>query len=168
MEYLQLNHSDLTVSRFCMGGCPMGGFDWGETNQQDFIKAIHTALAEGVTFFDTADTYGLGQSEKTLAKGLGCHRKDVVIQTKFGVRAGNGKTVIDNSPEWIREATKIQSVPDRSHAAAPDLCFHQDQRNAQTCQYTVAHREMVGMRRRVRGKLLPLAVQRRQRLEGSL
>ena len=104
MEYLQLNHSDLTVSRFCMGGCPMGGFDWGETNQQDFIKAIHTALAEGVTFFDTADTYGLGQSEKTLAKGLGCHRKDVVIQTKFGVRAGNGKTVIDNSPEWIREA----------------------------------------------------------------
>ena len=104
MEYLQLNHSDLTVSRFCMGGCPMGGFDWGETNQQDFIKAIHTALAKGVTFFDTADTYGLGQSEKTLAKGLGCHRKDVVIQTKFGVRAGNGKTVIDNSPEWIREA----------------------------------------------------------------
>lgn len=104
MEYLRLNNSDLTVSRFCMGGCPMGGFDWGETNQQDFIRAIHTALAEGVTFFDTADTYGLGQSERTLAKGLGSHRKDVVIQTKFGVRVGNGKTVIDNSPEWIREA----------------------------------------------------------------
>ena len=104
MEYLRLNHSDLTVSRFCMGGCPMGGFDWGETNQQDFIKAIHTALAEGVTFFDTADTYGLGQSERTLAKGLGKHRQEVVIQTKFGVRAGNGKTVIDNSPAWIREA----------------------------------------------------------------
>ena len=104
MEYLRLNNSDLTVSRFCMGGCPMGGFDWGETNQQDFIRAIHTALAEGVTFFDTADTYGLGQSERTLAKGLGNHRKDVVIQTKFGVRVGNGKTIIDNSPTWIREA----------------------------------------------------------------
>ena len=104
MEYLQLNHSDLTVSRFCMGGCPMGGFDWGNTSQQDFIKAIHTALAEGVTFFDTADTYGLGQSERTLAEGLGAHRKEVVIQTKFGVRAGNGKTMIDNSPVWMREA----------------------------------------------------------------
>ena len=104
MEYLRLNNSDLTVSRFCMGGCPMGGFDWGETNQEDFIEAIHTALSEGVTFFDTADTYGLGQSERTLAKGLGCHRQEVVIQTKFGVRAGNGVTVIDNSPAWIREA----------------------------------------------------------------
>ena len=104
MEYVQLNHSDLTVSRFCMGGCPMGGYQWGETNQQDFVRAIQTGLEAGVTFFDTADTYGLGQSEKTLAKGLGNHRKDVVIQTKFGVRAGNGKTVIDNSPAWIREA----------------------------------------------------------------
>ena len=104
MEYLRLNNSDLTVSRFCMGGCPMGGFDWGETNQKDFIEAIQTALAEGVTFFDTADTYGLGQSERTLAKGLGNHRKDVVIQTKFGVRVGNGKTIIDNSPAWIQEA----------------------------------------------------------------
>ncbi len=104
MEYLQLNHSDLTVSRFCMGGCPMGGFGWGETNKQDFIRAIHTALTEGVTFFDTADTYGLGQSERTLAEGLGTHRQEVVIQTKFGVRAGNGKTVIDNSPAWLREA----------------------------------------------------------------
>ena len=93
MEYLQLNHSDLTVSRFCMGGCPMGGFGWGETNKQDFIRAIHTALTEGVTFFDTADTYGLGQSERTLAEGLGTHRQEVVIQTKFGVRAGNGLTI---------------------------------------------------------------------------
>ena len=107
MEYLQLNHSDLTVSRFCMGGCPMGGFDWGETRQQDFIQAIHTALSEGVTFFDTADTYGLGQSERTLAKGLGTHRHEVVIQTKFGVRAGNGRTVIDNSPAWLREALDL-------------------------------------------------------------
>ena len=104
MEYLQLRNSDLTVSRFCMGGCPMGGYNWGDTREEDFIDAIHTALEVGVNFFDTADTYGLGQSEKTLAKGLGAHRKDVVIQSKFGVRAGGGKTFIDNSPAYIREA----------------------------------------------------------------
>ena len=104
MEYVKLNNTDLTVSRFCMGGCPMGGYDWGETHEENFIDAIHTALDRGVNFFDTADTYGLGQSEKTLAKGLGNHRNDVVIQTKFGVRAGHGKTTIDNSPEYIRTA----------------------------------------------------------------
>ena len=104
MEYLKLRNSDMTVSRICMGCCPMGQYNWGDTREEDFIDAIHTALELGVNFFDTADTYGLGQSEKTLAKGLGAHRKDVVIQSKFGVRAGNGKTVIDNTPSYIREA----------------------------------------------------------------
>ena len=104
MEYITLRHSDLRVSRLCMGGCPMGGYGWGNVQEQELLDAIHTAVDSGVNFFDTADTYGLGQSERTLARALGPRRQDVVIQTKFGVRAGNGKTVIDNSPAWIREA----------------------------------------------------------------
>lgn len=104
MEYVKLKNTDLTVSRFCMGGCPMGGYDWGTTTEEHFLDAIHTGLEMGVNFFDTADTYGLGQSERTLAKGLGKHRGEVIIQTKFGVRAGQGKTVIDNSPGYLREA----------------------------------------------------------------
>ena len=104
MEYVTLNNSDLKVSRFCMGGCPMGGYGWGDVQNSELIDAIHQALDQGVNFFDTADTYGLGESERTLAHGLGNHRKDVVIASKFGVRTGNGKTVYDNSPAYIREA----------------------------------------------------------------
>lgn len=104
MEYIKLNNSDLTVSRLCMGGCPMGGHGWGNVQESELIDAVHTALDNGITFFDTADTYGLGQSEITLGKALGEHRKDVVIASKFGVRVGAGKTTYDNSPEWIREA----------------------------------------------------------------
>ena len=104
MEYIKLKNSDLVVSRFCMGGCPMGGYGWGNTQEQDFIDAIRCALENGVNFFDTADTYGLGQSEITLAKGLGERRKDVIIESKFGVRMIDGKTVYDNSPEYIEEA----------------------------------------------------------------
>ena len=104
MEYTTLKNSDLNVSRLCMGGCPMGGYGWGDVQENELIEAVHTAMENGINFFDTADTYGLGQSEKTLAKALGEHRKEVVIATKFGVRTGNGKTVYDNSPEWIREA----------------------------------------------------------------
>ena len=105
MEYLTLRNSDLKVSRICVGGCPMGGYNWGDTRENDFIDAIHTALDLGVNFFDTADTYGLGQSEKTLAKGLGPNRHKVVIQTKFGVKAEKGRsTVIDNSPSYLRKA----------------------------------------------------------------
>lgn len=104
MEYTTLKNSDLKVSRICMGGCPMGGYGWGNIQEKELIDAVHAALEQGINFFDTADTYGLGQSELTLGKALGNHRKDVIVASKFGVRVGNGKTIYDNSPEWIREA----------------------------------------------------------------
>lgn len=104
MEKITLKNSDLTVSRFCMGGCPMGGYGWGNVQEKELIDAIHTALDEDVNFFDTSDTYGLGQSEITLGKGLGNHRRDVVIATKFGVRVTPKGTIYDNSPDYIQEA----------------------------------------------------------------
>lgn len=82
----------------------MGGYGWGDTQEKDFLDAINVAIDNGLNFFDTSDTYGLGQSEITLGKGLGNRRKDVVIQTKFGVRFGNGKSTYDNSPAYIQEA----------------------------------------------------------------
>ena len=103
MEYIKLKNSDLKVSRLCMGGCPMGGYGWGDVQEQELIDAIHCAVDNGINFFDTADTYGLGQSEKTLAKGLGSKRKDVIIESKFGVLFGKGGTTYDNSPEYIQE-----------------------------------------------------------------
>lgn len=82
----------------------MGGYGWGDTQEKDFLDAINAAIDAGLNFFDTSDTYGLGQSEITLGKGLGNRRKDVIIQTKFGVRYGNGKSTYDNSPAYIQEA----------------------------------------------------------------
>lgn len=104
MEYITLKNSDLKVSRLCMGGCPMGGYGWGDVQETDLIDAVHTAIDQGITFFDTADTYGLGQSEITLGKALENHRQDVVIASKFGVRVENGRTFYDNRPEWIKTA----------------------------------------------------------------
>lgn len=104
MEYITLKNSDLQVSRLCMGGCPLGGYGWGNTQETELIEAVQAAVDGGINFFDTADTYGLGQSEITLGKVLGHYRKDVIIASKFGVRVENGKTTYDNSPEWIRTA----------------------------------------------------------------
>ena len=104
MEYITLRNSDLKVSRLCMGGCPMGGYGWGNVQEQELIEAVHTCLDMGIIFFDTSDTYGLGESERTLSKALGNHRKDVVIQTKFGVRFSKEGTTYDNSPAYIEEA----------------------------------------------------------------
>ena len=103
-DYVLLPNTKLRVSRLCFGGCPMGGYGWGKSKEEDFIEAVNEALDNGINFFDTADIYGLGQSELTLGKALGNRRHEAVIATKFGCRRKNGKTFYDNSPEWIREA----------------------------------------------------------------
>lgn len=107
MEYVTLKNSDLKVSRLCMGGCPMGGYGWGDVQEKELVEAVNTAIDNGVNIFDTADTYGLGQSERTLGKALGSRRKDVVIADKFGVVAGKGPTHYDNSPAYIRQALEL-------------------------------------------------------------
>ncbi len=104
MEYISLGKTDLQVSRLCMGGCPMGGYGWGDVQEQELLDAVSAALDAGVNFFDTADTYGLGQSERTLGKALAGRRDKAVIATKFGVRVENGKTFYDNSPQYVRKA----------------------------------------------------------------
>lgn len=107
MEYVTLKNSDLKVSRLCMGGCPMGGYGWGDVQEKELVEAVNTAIDNGINIFDTADTYGLGQSERTLGKALGSRRKDVVIADKFGVVAGKGPTHYDNSPAYIRQALEL-------------------------------------------------------------
>lgn len=106
MEYLFLKNSDLKVSRLCIGGDPMGGHAWGETNDKELTDAVKTAVDEGINFFDTADIYGIGHAETLLGKALGPRINEVVIASKFGVRKDDSKGVCyyDNSPQWIEKA----------------------------------------------------------------
>ena len=82
----------------------MGGYGWGDVREQQLLDAVYTALDRGINFFDTADTYGLGQSERTLSKALAGKRQEIIIASKFGVRVEQGRTFYDNSPEYIEKA----------------------------------------------------------------
>lgn len=104
MEKIRIKNSDLYVTRLCFGGCPMGGHGWGHVSKQSVINSIKKAFQIGINFFDTADTYGLGEGEKILGQALNKNINDVIIATKFGVRIINGETIYDNSPTWIRTA----------------------------------------------------------------
>jgi aryl-alcohol dehydrogenase-like predicted oxidoreductase len=57
---------------------------WGDIDDHESIRAIHTALDLGINFFDTAATYGTGHSEEILARALEGKRDKVVLATKFG------------------------------------------------------------------------------------
>ena len=106
MQKVTIKKTDLTVSALCMGGCPLGGYGWGDIQRTDLINAVKTAVDNGINFFDTADIYGLGESERTLADALGLHNRNVIIATKFGVRIESGKTMYDNSREYIFKAVE--------------------------------------------------------------
>ncbi len=106
MQKVTIKKTDLAVSALCMGGCPLGGYGWGDTKREELISAVKTAVDNGINFFDTADTYGLGESERTLAEALDKGVNDVIITTKFGVRVENGKTNYDNSREYIFKAVE--------------------------------------------------------------
>jgi myo-inositol catabolism protein IolS len=82
MQYRKLGKSDLNISEITLGCWVMGGDYWGGTEDDDSIKAIRTALNEGINFFDTAELYGKGHSEKVLGKALKERRKEVCISTK--------------------------------------------------------------------------------------
>ena len=62
---------------------------------------IHAALDEGITLFDTADTYGFGASETILGRALGSRRAEVVVATKFGSDM-QGR----NGPDWGARASR--------------------------------------------------------------
>lgn len=105
MEYKRLGLTDSKISRVGFGCWAIGGHGWGKVDDEDSISAIRKALDLGVNFFDTADVYGFGHSEKILSKALGAYRNKVVIATKFGLRWDKtGKISKDISPKRVVEA----------------------------------------------------------------
>ncbi len=105
METIQLGNTQQRISRLGLGGAATGGHGWGKVDDDDSRRAITRALELGVTFFDTADVYGLGHAEEILGDALGPRRHDVVIATKFGVRwDAAGRTWKDVSPRYLQQA----------------------------------------------------------------
>ncbi len=100
MNYKQLGRTGLFVSEICLGAMTFGGNAdagfWkaiGQLGQSEVDALVGRALAGGVNFFDTADVYSFGHSERLLGqtlKNLGVARKDVVIATKAFGEMGPG------------------------------------------------------------------------------
>src|SRR6478735_7881585 len=100
MRYKQLGRTGLYVSEICLGTMTFGGSAdsgmWRAIGalQQDEVDAIvGRAIESGVNFFDTADVYSFGESERLLGqalKNLGTKRKDVIVATKVYGEMGPG------------------------------------------------------------------------------
>jgi aryl-alcohol dehydrogenase-like predicted oxidoreductase len=87
-------------------GEPLG---WGEVDDAESVRAIRRAVELGVTFFDTADVYGAGHSERVLGQALAGSRDQVVIASKWGNTFDESTRVMhhqDTSPEYLHKAVR--------------------------------------------------------------
>jgi len=99
--YRTLGRSGIQVSAMGLGCWAIGGSGWGGgADDEESIRGIHKALDLGIDFFDTADVYGAGHSERVLARALTGHREQVVIATKFGYGEGGPSA----EPDYIRSS----------------------------------------------------------------
>jgi len=105
MKTITLGRTGLAVSRIAFGTWQLGG-DWGRFDQTAAVAAIRRARELGVNFFDTAQAYGFGASERLLGtalrRELTHHRDQLVIATKGGLRRTEDGVVRDASPAWLR------------------------------------------------------------------
>ncbi len=83
MIYRKLGKTDIDVSVMALGCWPFaGGKVWGEQSDDDSIATVHAALDAGINFFDTAEGYEAGHSERVLGRGLLGRRHEAIIATK--------------------------------------------------------------------------------------
>ncbi|MDB1086589.1 aldo/keto reductase [Streptomyces sp. ACA25] len=102
MEQRAFTRSGQQVSVVGLGTWQLGA-DWGEVREQDALAVLDAAAGAGVTFFDTADVYGDGRSERLIADWLRRNPgAEVLVATKMGRRAEQlpDNYVLDNFRDW--------------------------------------------------------------------
>jgi aryl-alcohol dehydrogenase-like predicted oxidoreductase len=83
MKYRELGRTGWKVSEISFG-CWAIGSQWGDVDDKESLAALHRALDAGVNFFDTADIYGMGRSERLLAQLRKERREPFYVATKMG------------------------------------------------------------------------------------
>jgi aryl-alcohol dehydrogenase-like predicted oxidoreductase len=115
MQITRLKGPERTVSRACLGTMTFGG----QTNQAAATRMVDLCLDRGVTFFDTANVYNGGESERILGEALGTRRPHVIIGTKVGMRVGD-------HPAGLSRSLVVKAVDDSLRRLATDyvdICY---------------------------------------------
>jgi aryl-alcohol dehydrogenase-like predicted oxidoreductase len=117
MEFRRLGRSGVKVSPLGLGTARIAGLGWHDDlalqdpsqGKRDAIRQILAAVDLGVTFFDTADNYGQGFSERILGEALQGCREEIVVATKFGE-----DPIPDQEDPWSLDASSVERACEAS------------------------------------------------------
>ena len=102
MEYRRMGRTGLKVSEICLGTMTFGY----STDEAEAKRIVDLAFDAGVNFFDTADSYGGGQSEELFGKALKGRRREAIVATKFFNPMGPGPNDSGMSRVHIMQAVE--------------------------------------------------------------
>jgi aryl-alcohol dehydrogenase-like predicted oxidoreductase len=122
MQKRNLGNSNLDVSSLGLG-CMSMSYGYGPPgDKQKMIEVIRAAVAQGITFFDTAEVYGPYTNEELVGEALAPFRRQVSIATKFGFKIVDGKQAgLDSQPEHIKQVAEASLK--RLHIEVIDLFY---------------------------------------------
>ena len=83
MKYRNLGKTGMKISEVSFGAWAIGA-DWGSVDDKDSLAALHRAIDLGINFIDTADVYGMGRSEKLIARLRKERSEQIYVATKAG------------------------------------------------------------------------------------
>ncbi|MGE8645698.1 aldo/keto reductase [Acinetobacter vivianii] len=111
MKYHFLGNSGLKVSELGFGAGTLGGQGqifsaWGQASQTEANQMIQAGLDAGINYFDTADVYSDGESERMLGKALAAKRQQAIISTKVGIRSSDHLNAAGFSRDYLLSAVE--------------------------------------------------------------
>jgi aryl-alcohol dehydrogenase-like predicted oxidoreductase len=130
MQYRSLGRTGFQVSTVSFGAWAIGG-TWGNVDDAESLRALHAALDAGVNFFDTADVYGDGRSERLLAKLRRERKEPFFVATKAGRRlpaqtvAGYSRENLTNFVERSLQNLEVEAIDLlQLHCPPTDVYYH--------------------------------------------
>ena len=105
MHYRELGRTGWKVSEISFGAWAIGA-DWGEVDDKESLAALHCAIDLGVNFIDTADVYGMGRSERLVARLRKERKETIYVATKAGRRLS------PHTPDGYNKANLTHFVED--------------------------------------------------------
>jgi aryl-alcohol dehydrogenase-like predicted oxidoreductase len=126
MEFRRLGRSGVKISPLGLGTARMAGLGWRDDlapqdptqTKRDAVRQIQAAVDLGVTFFDTADNYGQGLSERILGEALRGYREGILVATKFGE-----DPIPDQEDPWSLDAGSVERKCEASLRRLGVMCI---------------------------------------------
>ncbi len=107
---VSIKFSEIGFGAWGIGGVTHGPTSYGEVQYKTAIDALNSALNHGITYYDTSNVYGAGESEKRIADAFSSVRDDVIIGTKAGLIS------YDSRPDY-----KVNSIQSSIHSSLKRL-----------------------------------------------